>query len=86
MVFLLNNPITQERGEMQFNWHEDTILRLTPVDSAYRSTQNVRRFLVHQCGPDFKFDRALMAWIRDGRPKNMGEVADEWRRLHRGKQ
>lgn len=68
---------------MRFNWHEDTILRLTPVDSAYRSTQNVRRFLVHQCGPDFKFDRALMAWIRDGRPKNMGDVADEWLRLNR---
>lgn len=65
---------------MKFNWHGDAILRSTPVDSAYRNTQNVRRFLMHECGPDFRFDRAFMAWIRDEHPKNMGEVADEWLR------
>ncbi|MDY0872941.1 DUF6434 domain-containing protein [Dongia rigui] len=63
-----------------FDWHSAKITRATPVTPSYRNTQNVRRFLVAQCGADFKFDRPFMAWIKDGRPKTMGDVADEWKR------
>jgi hypothetical protein len=63
-----------------FDWHSGKITRATTVTSSYRNTQNVRRFLVAQCGVDFKFDRPFMAWIKDGRPKTMGDVADEWKR------
>ena len=66
----------------QFDWHCDPIDRHTPVTPTYRSTQNVRRFLAHQCGDAFKFDRPFMAWIKDGRTKSMGDVADEWLRRH----
>jgi hypothetical protein len=65
---------------MKFDWHGGVISRTTLVDSAYKNTQNVRRFLSHQCGPEFKFDRDLMAWIRNGAEKNMGDVVDEWMR------
>mgnify|MGYP001055752201 FL=1 len=65
---------------MKFDWHGGVISRTTLVDSAYKNTQNVRRFLSHQCGPEFKFDRDLMAWIRNGVEKNMGDVVDEWTR------
>ncbi len=65
---------------MQFDWHGGTISFRTEIDSEYKSTQNVRRFLSSQCGPDFKFDRELMAWIRNGRAKNMGDVIVEWKR------
>ena len=65
-----------------FDWHSDPIERETPVDGNYRNTQNVRRFLSRACGPRFKFDRAFMAWIKNGDPKTMGEVADEWRRRY----
>ncbi|MFC5473529.1 DUF6434 domain-containing protein [Paraherbaspirillum soli] len=65
---------------MNFDWHGGAISRTTLVDSAYKNTQNVRRFLSRQCGPEFKFDRDLMAWIRNGVEKNMGDVADEWTR------
>jgi len=63
-----------------FDWHADRIDRDTPVTQTYRSTQNVRRFLVAQCGPGFRFDRSFMAWIRNATPKTMGDVADEWLR------
>jgi hypothetical protein len=63
-----------------FDWHGAKITRATPVTPSYRNTQNVRRFLVAQCGADFKFDRPFMAWIKDGKPKTMGDVADEWKR------
>ncbi|MFM0207797.1 DUF6434 domain-containing protein [Paraburkholderia sediminicola] len=68
---------------MNFDWHGGHITRATVVDKTYRNTQNVRRFLTSQCGPDFKFNREFMAWIRDGSGKNMGDVADEWCRRQR---
>ena len=63
-----------------FDWHSDPISRDTPVTATYRNTQNVRRFLKSQCGDHFKFDRPFMQWIKDGSPKTMGDVADEWQR------
>lgn len=63
-----------------FNWHSDIITTETPVTDTYKSTQNVRRFLKGICGSDFKFNREFMAWIKDGKPKTMGEVASEWQR------
>lgn len=62
------------------DWHSHPVKRDTPVDKDYRNTQNVRRFLRAHCGEDFVFDRSFMAWIKDGRPKTMGDVADEWLR------
>ncbi|WP_417550227.1 DUF6434 domain-containing protein [Methylophaga sp.] len=68
----------------RFNWHGDIITAETPVTSTYRNTQNVRRFLEESCGPDFKFNREFMAWIKDAKPKTMGDVASEWlRREHK---
>ena len=66
----------------RFDWHTDPIDRGTPVTDSYKSSQRVRRFLKAQCGPKFKFDRAFMAWIKDGNLKTMGAVADEWTRRH----
>ena len=65
---------------MSFDWHSGEITLLTKVDTNYRNTQNVRRFMRHECGDDFRFDRAFMAWIRTGEPKTMGDVVDEWLR------
>lgn len=63
-----------------FDWHADPIDRGTAVTATYRNTQNVRRFLRTECGDGFKFDRAFMAWIKNGADKTMGDVADEWNR------
>lgn len=65
-----------------FDWHSDLITNETVVTASYRNTQNVRRFMAKACGPNFKFDREFMAWIKDGSPKTMGLVASEWRRRH----
>ena len=66
----------------RFNWHADHIDGSTPVTEGYRSTQNVRRFLMAQCGLNFRFDREFMAWIKDGSPKTLGDVAQECTRRH----
>jgi hypothetical protein len=65
---------------MQFDWHSADITRDTPVTGRYKNTQNVRRFMLEQCGEGFKFDREFMGWIIDGTPKTMGDVVDEWLR------
>jgi hypothetical protein len=66
----------------RFDWHAHPLTRATPVTPSYRNTQNVRRFLRAQCGSRFRFDRPFMQWIKDGTPKTMGDVADEWLRRH----
>ena len=64
----------------RFDWHTDPIDCNTPLTDNYKSKQRVRRFLIAQCGPKFKFDRAFLAWIKDGNPKILGDAADEWTR------
>ena len=67
---------------LKFFWHADTIDRATRVTESYKSSRRVRRFLIAQCGAYFMFDCGFMAWIKDGNPKVMGVVADEWNRRH----
>ncbi|WP_044547735.1 DUF6434 domain-containing protein [Mesorhizobium japonicum] len=55
-----------------FDWHADPISRATP------NAQNVRRYFTRECGDTFRFDRTLMAWLKDGREKTMRDAADEW--------
>ncbi len=64
----------------KFDWHSDKITHRTQVTKTYRNTQNVRRYLKEACGPEFKFNSEFMAWIKDGKPKTMGDVASEWLR------
>ena len=63
-----------------FDWHSDPITRKTPITESYRNTQNVRRFFREECGDDFKFDRAFMAWLKSGDKKTMGDAVKEWLR------
>jgi hypothetical protein len=65
---------------LSLDWHRDRITRATPITKTYRNTQNVRRFFIGQCGATFKFDRDFMGWLKNGRPKTMGDAVDEWRR------
>ena len=63
-----------------FDWHSDPITRKTPITADYRNTQNVRRFFTKECGDDFKFDRAFMAWLKNAKNQTMGDAAKEWLR------
>ena len=74
---------TVKEQTLSLDWHAGPITRATPLDKHYRNTQKVRQFLLSECGASFKFDRTFMAWIKTGAPSTMGEVADEWQRIHR---
>ena len=64
------------------DWHSHPITPDTPVTANYKSTQNVRRFMTEQCGPEFRFDRPFMQWIKNGTDKTMADVVREWKRLN----
>ncbi|CAM3648821.1 hypothetical protein BS639_20975 [Rouxiella silvae] len=65
---------------MELDWHSAVLTRATIVDKNYKNTQNVRRFLVEQCGESFRFDRDFMAWIKNDTQKTLGDVVEEWKR------
>jgi hypothetical protein len=65
---------------LKIDWHSALLTRTTLVDKNYKNTQNVRRFMVKECGEDFRFDREFMMWIRNEDAKTLGDVADEWKR------
>jgi hypothetical protein len=60
------------------DWHSAPLTSKTVIDSSYRNTQNVRRYFKATCGPDFKFDRDFMAWMKAATDKTLGEAAAEW--------
>lgn len=80
ILALIIGAMAQELTMDGFDWHCDQITLRTPVTRAYRNTQNVRRFLIDACGPGFRFERGFVAWIKNGDPKTMGDVALEWQR------
>jgi len=65
---------------IEFDWHSGDIARATPITKSYRNTQKVRRFFKAECGADFKFDRAFMAWLKAAVGQTMGDAVDEWHR------
>jgi hypothetical protein len=76
---------SEESAVKAFDWHSDKITRATPMTATYRNTQNVRRFFRSECGPNFKFDRPFMAWLkrRAGTKATMGAAVDEWKKRNR---
>ncbi|ELV3390432.1 hypothetical protein SGI62_004353 [Enterobacter hormaechei] len=64
---------------MKFDWHSALLTRNTVVDPSYKNTQNVRRFMRAEYGEAFRFDWEFIAWIRNGEPKTLGDVVNEWK-------
>ncbi|MBU9811640.1 hypothetical protein J1781_04810 [Rahnella sp. C60] len=67
---------------MKTDWHSSSLTSTTSIDKNYKNTQNVRRFMIKECGEDFRFDREFMMWIRNDDPKTLGDVVNEWKRRH----
>lgn len=67
---------------MKIDWHSSLLTSNTSIDKNYKNTQNVRRFMIKECGEDFRFDREFMMWIRNDDPKTLGDVVNEWKRRH----
>jgi len=69
-------------SKLKTDWHSSSLTTTTSIDKNYKNTQNVRRFMIKECGEDFRFDREFMMWIRNDDPKTLGDVVNEWKRRH----
>ncbi|MCU1715547.1 DUF6434 domain-containing protein [Pseudomonas sp. 5P_3.1_Bac2] len=67
---------------MPLDWHKAPLSHATALDTGYKNTQNVRRFMRLHCGAEFKFDRAFMAWIASGQPRTLGDMVEHWLQQH----
>jgi hypothetical protein len=74
----MNRNLRLSMGDLE--WHSDSISENTRIDSAYRNTQNVRRFFKSICGDHFKFDRSFMLWMKENTGKTMDDAVAEWLR------
>ena len=63
ILFFLMKPIVQN-----IDWHSAPLSMDTTIDTAYKNTQNVRRFFRQHLGDAFHFDRAFMQYLKT----NMG--------------
>jgi hypothetical protein len=45
---------------METDWHSSSLTRSTIIDKNYKNTQNVRRFMIKECGENFRFNREFM--------------------------
>ncbi|QEW31674.1 hypothetical protein D0N50_08280 [Erwinia billingiae] len=68
---------------METDWHSSSLTRSTIADKNHKNTQNVRRFMIKECGENFRFNREFMIWISNATPKNLGDVVDEWKRRYK---
>ena len=80
MKRMLKNESLQGDCKLKIDWHSSLLTRATNVDKNYKNTQNVRRFMIKECGDDLRFNREFMASIRNDLPKTLGDVVDEWKR------
>lgn len=57
MKRMLKNESLQGDCKLKIDWHSSLLTRATNVDKNYKNTQNVRRFMIKECGDDFRFNR-----------------------------
>jgi len=69
------------RTDASIDWHSDPLTPQTVITDSYRNTQNVRRFFKAQIGPDFKFNRPFMAWLKENSGLTLGDAVVAYRRF-----
>ncbi|MEM9734737.1 MAG: DUF6434 domain-containing protein [Pseudomonadota bacterium] len=69
------------RSESKFNWARETLTRETIITDSYRNGPNVRAFFEAEYGPDFKFNIAFMAWMKDNVGKTLGDAIEARRAI-----
>lgn len=57
----------------------DTLALDTVIGSGWRSSQRLRAFFEAQVGPSFRFNQALVGFIRDGEGRTLSDALAVWR-------
>lgn len=64
-----------------FNWATEPLSLDTVITDSYRNGPNMRRFMIEQVGPRFRFSIAFMDWMQHNVGKTLRDAIAEWHRL-----
>lgn len=69
------------KARSKFNWSTAVLSLNTVLTDNYKSTENVRRFLISQIG-HFYFTVDFMKWAKQSAGKTLGDAVKEWTRQY----
>ena len=65
----------------KFDWQKEILSSQTLITDNYRNTENVRQYFKEEIGCHFKFNVKFMNWMKANVGRNLGDAAEEWRRI-----
>lgn len=69
------------KSKSRFNWQTEILTDATPITDNYKNTQNVRKFFQTELGADFKFNLALMDWMKDNVGRTLGDACQAYKAI-----
>lgn len=66
------------RTTSKFDWHSETLTDETVITDSYKNSQNVRRYFKSRVGDSFKFNIAMMDWMRDNIGRTLADACDAY--------
>ena len=70
-----------EKSLSKFDWHREPLTGETVITDSYKNTQNVRRWFKANVDPGFKFNIALMEWMKSNIGKSLAEAGGAYLHL-----
>ena len=70
-----------QKSTSKFDWHRENLTPGTIITDSYKNSQNVRRFFISHAGEKFKFNIALMDWIKSNTGKTLADALIQYHRL-----
>ncbi|MEM6889367.1 MAG: DUF6434 domain-containing protein [Pseudomonadota bacterium] len=68
----------QDKPKSTFDWHSAPLTPDTIITDSYRNSQNVRRFFKAHADESFKFNIALMNWMRDNTGRTLADAIEAY--------
>ncbi|MEL6922549.1 MAG: DUF6434 domain-containing protein [Bacteroidota bacterium] len=68
----------RRKVKSKFNWARETLHPDTIITDSYRNGPNVRRFMLREVGPHFKFNIAFMDWMKANVGKTLADAVQAW--------
>jgi len=72
---------TGAKPTSKFDWQNAALSPATVITDNYKNTQNVRRYFQREFGPEFKFNIALMDWIKDNVGRTLADACEAYRAI-----
>ncbi len=72
---------TEPRPKSNFDWRNAPLSPATKITDNYKNTQNVRAFFQSEVGAHFRFNIALMDWMKDNVGRTLADACEAYRAI-----